>query len=66
MTFTSRSRDADSLKNRLAKNKIIVSILAGSGMLVSFQQHGLERLVRASVHYFNSEEEIDIFVDNCR
>ena len=63
VTFTSRSRDADNIKKILAEKKINVSVSDGSGMLVSFQQRGLEQLVRASVHYFNTEEEIDFFVN---
>ena len=66
VTFTSRSRDAVSIKKMLGRNRINVSISDGSGMLVSFQQRGLDQLVRASVHYFNSKEEIDIFVDKIR
>jgi len=64
VTFTSRSRDADSIKNLLAEKKINVSVSDGSGSLVSFQQRGLKQLVRASVHYFNTEAEIENFV-NC-
>lgn len=63
VTFTSRSRDADSIKKLLAEKKINVSVSDGSGMLVSFQQRGLEQLLRASVHYFNTVEEIDIFIE---
>jgi selenocysteine lyase/cysteine desulfurase len=62
VTFTSRTRDADYLKEMLAEHKIHVSISDGSGTLVSFQQRGLNQLVRASVHYFNTEEEIETFV----
>lgn len=61
VTFTSRSRSADSIKKQLAAKRINVSISDGSGSLVSFQQRGLEQLVRASVHYFNTEEEVDFF-----
>ncbi len=62
VTFTSRSEDANSIKKRLAEKKINVSISDGSGTLVSFQQRGLEQLVRTSVHYFNTEEEIEFLV----
>ncbi len=66
VTFTSGSHDANSIKNMLAQKKINISISDGSGTLVSFMQRGLEQLVRASVHYFNTEEEIDFFVANFR
>lgn len=61
VTFNSKTRDAGSLKKLLAEHKINVSISDGSGTLVSFQQRGLDQLVRASVHYFNTEEEIEYF-----
>ena len=32
--------------------------------LVSFEKRGLKAVVRASLHYFNTDEEIDIFVDS--
>ena len=62
VTFTSKSLDAESLKKKLARRKINVSVSDGSGSLVSFQQRGLDQLVRASVHYFNTEEEIEYFI----
>ena len=62
VTFTSKTRDAYSIKKMFAEKKINVSISDGSGTLVSFQQRGLRQLVRASVHYFNTEEEIETFV----
>ncbi len=47
----------------LAQQRINVSVSSGSGSLVSFQQRGLDSVVRASVHYFNSEEEIGRFIE---
>ena len=64
VTFTSKSRDAGTIKKLLAANKINVSVSDGSGSLISFQQRGLEQLVRASVHYFNTEEEVDFFIES--
>ena len=45
----------------LVAHGINVSVSDGSGSLVSFQQRGLSAVVRASVHYFNTEQEIDRF-----
>ena len=37
-----------------------------SAALIDFAARGLTRLVRASVHYFNTEDEVDRFVDGGR
>ena len=38
-----------------------MSVAGYSWNLVSFQQRGLSEAVRASIHYFNTRREIDIF-----
>jgi selenocysteine lyase/cysteine desulfurase len=38
----------------------------GSGSLVSFQQRGPNELVRASVHYYNTEAEVDYLLQVLR
>ena len=53
---------SDELKKLFAAEGINVSTPKGSGSLVSFQQRGLKELVRASLHYYNTEEEIDYFI----
>lgn len=50
------------IKQSLAA-EVSVSIPRGSGSLVSFQERGLQELVRASLHYYNTETEIDYFVE---
>ena len=63
VTFSSTAASAKAIQAQLASHKINVSISSGSGNLVSFQQRGLDEVVRASVHYFNTEAEIDFMVD---
>ena len=63
VTFTCQNINPIDIKISLAKHKINVSTSKGSGSLVSFQERGLTEVVRASVHYFNTEEEIDYFVE---
>ncbi len=46
---------------RLAGQGINMSVTAGSAALIDFAERGLSELGRASVHYFNTEEEIDRF-----
>ena len=54
------------MQSYLSENKINVSIASGSGNLVSFEQRGLSEVIRASVHYFNTEEEIEKFTSILR
>ena len=63
VTFTSDKQSAAAIKARMSKQQINVSVSDGSGTLVSFQQRNLTAVVRASVHYFNTESEIDRFID---
>jgi cysteine desulfurase/selenocysteine lyase len=50
----------------LHKHRINVTVSDGSGSLVSFQDRGITDVVRASVHYFNTEEEISTFLEGLR
>ncbi len=63
VTFTSGNIAPREIKQALATYKINVSTAKGSGSLVSFSARGLTEVVRASIHYFNTEEEIDYFID---
>jgi len=63
VTFMSDKKTPSGIKSYLSRRKINVSTSKGSGSLVSFQNRGLKEVVRASVHYFNTEEEIDYFID---
>lgn len=61
VTFCCTQQTAAALKDSLALHGINVSVSDGSGNLVSFQRRGLSAVVRASVHYYNTVEEIDYF-----
>jgi selenocysteine lyase/cysteine desulfurase len=63
VTFLADQMSAGAIKSALAARQINVTTPRGSGSLVSFQQRGLTELVRASLHYYNTEAEIDIFID---
>ena len=62
VTFMASQMASSKIKEVLASQGINVSASKGSGSLVSFQQRGLSELVRASLHYYNTREEIDAFV----
>lgn len=63
VTFMSEQISPPEIKKALAKHKINVSTSKGSGSLISFHNRGLVEVVRASVHYFNTDAEIDFFAD---
>ncbi len=62
VTFQTKQRSPTDIKQRLRAANINVTTPSGSGSLVSFQQRGLDQVVRASLHYYNTEEEINIFI----
>lgn len=62
VTFRADQLDAYAIKQALAAHKINVSTSSRSGSLVYFQQRGLDVVVRASLHYFNTIEEVAYFV----
>lgn len=66
VTFRSRTIPAGVIQRQLSANRINVSISGGSGSLVSFSARGLDEVVRASLHYFNTEMEIDYFIDTLK
>jgi cysteine desulfurase/selenocysteine lyase len=63
VTFMIPNVEPTRIKNHCAKASINVTTPKGSGSLVSFQQRGLSELVRASVHYYNTYEEVDTFIE---
>lgn len=62
VTFMATQLGAGAIKAGLAARGINVTTPRGSGSLVSFQQRGLTELVRASLHYYNTEAEIDTLI----
>lgn len=64
VTFYARQADAYRIKEALGSRRIHVTVSDGSGQLVSFRQRGITCVVRASVHYFNTEQEIEFFVES--
>ena len=50
------------IKASLAAQGINISVSAAPSTLIDFQARGLKAVARASVHYYNTEEEVDKFV----
>ena len=63
VTFTVHAHEASQIKADLASKSINVSTSTAGSARLDFPERGLTELVRASVHYYNDEEEIDRLVD---
>ncbi len=62
VTFTKAGEGAEALKARLAQLRMNVSVSRPSSTLLDFAARGIPEVVRASVHYYNTEVEVDRFV----
>ena len=54
------------VERRLATEHINVSVMEAASAQLDFGERGLDEVVRSSVHYYNSDEEIDVLVDAVR
>jgi cysteine desulfurase / selenocysteine lyase len=59
VTFTCDGHSAGEVMQRLKANGIAVRTIELSSARIDMEQRGLEELVRASVHYYNTEAEIE-------
>lgn len=59
--FTAEGRDSASIQSALAARGINVSVSPRCYTRYDMDARGLESLVRASVHYYNTEDEVDRF-----
>jgi len=62
VTFTVDGVGAEELKERLARERINVTVSPRSATLLDSEERGLPDLIRASVHYYNTDEELDRLV----
>jgi cysteine desulfurase/selenocysteine lyase len=60
VTFSVDGIEPVKVKNELAAKKINVSVGKASSTLIYMNRKHLTAIVRASVHYYNTEEEIDV------
>ncbi len=61
VTFTVRDQKAEVIQQALAAQQINVSVSLAPYTRLDMDARGLESLVRASVHYYNSEAEVERF-----
>jgi len=66
VTFTVARKTGTEVQKGLAARAINVSTSSPSGTRLDMEARGLAQVVRASVHYYNSEEEIGRFCDELR
>jgi cysteine desulfurase/selenocysteine lyase len=59
VTFSCTGHPAQEVMQRLHASGIAVRVTERSSTLIDMQQRGLDELVRASVHYYNTEWEIE-------
>jgi cysteine desulfurase/selenocysteine lyase len=66
VTFTVAGSSAVDVQRRLASERINVSVMEAASAQLDFGERGLDQVVRSSVHYYNSDEEIDVLADAVR
>jgi len=63
VTFTVNGIDSQLVKDYLWQNQINVSVGRAESTLLYMNKYNLNNVIRASVHYYNTEEEIIRFKD---
>ena len=62
VTFSIEGSDPAAIQHLLSEQQINVTVSLRKFTLLDLDARGLESMVRASVHYYNSEEEVERFV----
>lgn len=60
VTFSVESFDARTVKSRLAEDRINITVSNAVSTLIYMDKNHLTSVARASIHYYNTEEEIQI------
>lgn len=66
VTFVKDGEQPRAVQARLRSARINVSVSSKTSAQLDFGRRGLSQVVRASVHYFNTEEEIAVFCNTLR
>jgi cysteine desulfurase / selenocysteine lyase len=66
VTLTAANITPEKLKEALQLININTSVAIKSGTLIDMENRHLDAVLRASVHYYNTKEEIDIFVNSLK
>jgi selenocysteine lyase/cysteine desulfurase len=62
VTFTKDGEDALAVRDRLAAHGINVTVSDVFSTRLDMEARRLDSVVRASVHYYNTDDEIDRFI----
>ena len=63
VTFSLERTSADDVREHLARHDINVYVSTVEDTRLDFEHRGLDRIVRASVHYFNTDDELTALCD---
>src|SRR5437588_6979600 len=63
VTFSIEGKDPDQIQRELAQQNINVSVTTRNSTLLDMEARGFTSLVRASVHYYNTQEEVEQFCE---
>jgi cysteine desulfurase/selenocysteine lyase len=63
VTFSVAGRDAQDVARELSAERVNVSVARASAGRLDLGARGIDALVRASVHYYNSEDELERLVE---
>jgi selenocysteine lyase/cysteine desulfurase len=63
VTFSVRGRSADDVRAALAAQRVNVSVTDATAARLDLDGRGIDELVRASVHYYNSDDELGKLVE---
>lgn len=66
VTFSHDAVAPEAIRDALRQRRINTSVSDRASTRLDFDQRGLDEVVRASVHYFNTDDEIDQLVDALR
>jgi selenocysteine lyase/cysteine desulfurase len=66
VTFTVDGLEATEVQSALAAERINVNVQRKQDAWLDLGERGLDEVVRSSVHYYNSDEEIDLLLDAVR
>ena len=66
VTFSVPGMDAPTVKRELRSRSINTSLVRSASSLVDATRRHLPEMIRASVHYYNTSDEIDVLIESLR